>query len=82
MGFDCSMYAMNISCKIIQLAGYADLNDELLEWYHELIDEALKEINVWNLEEMIRKCAEMIYLQLDEKKQALELAGLAAVRNR
>jgi len=78
MGFDCSMYTMNISTTIIQLAGY-ELDDDLLEWYHELIDNALKEMDIWNMHEKIRKSAAWIFMQMEEKKQALKLAGLAKI---
>jgi len=76
IGFDCSMYAMNISSTIIRLAGCPDINDELMEWYMDLVDDAVKGLTVWNLKENIKNYASQICLKLQERIQALELTGL------
>ncbi len=69
MGFDCSVYALNISHVILDLAGFTERTEELYEWYFNQADTALKEMTFWNLPEMLDKWPAIIYHKLKERKR-------------
>jgi len=42
LGFDCTMYTLNISETILTLVGFKEKTDQLYKHYFELIEKAVK----------------------------------------
>lgn len=61
VGFDCSIYTLNISEIILSLIGFDEKPDSLYQWYFEMIENAIKETTYYNLDEMMKKWSEVIY---------------------
>jgi len=68
LGFDCSFFTLNISGVILELSGFHEKSDELYEWYFGLIEKALEKITFWNLDEMLNKWSQHLYIELLEKR--------------
>ena len=68
LGFDCTMYTLNISEVILTLVGFDEKSDTLYKQYFELLEDAVKETTYLNLDEMIGKWSLVIYMQLIEMK--------------
>ena len=68
LGFDCSYFTLDVSHIILEMAGFNKIEDDLIDWYYGLINKALKEINLYNLDDMLDKWSKDIYIELLEKK--------------
>ena len=64
LGFDCTVYTLNVSPIILDLMGFKHIPDELSEKYCTLIENALAETTFWNLEAMLDKWPKNIYMEL------------------
>ncbi|MBN2523833.1 MAG: hypothetical protein JXB24_11210 [Bacteroidales bacterium] len=68
LGFDCTFFTLKISRVILELAGFSEITDEILDWYFQQVEKALVEITFWNLNEMLDKWSLTIYVELLEKR--------------
>jgi hypothetical protein len=68
LGFDCTCYTLNISEVILSLVEFEHKTDELYQRYFELIEEAIKETSYLNMDEMMIKWSEHIYIRLADMK--------------
>ena len=68
LGFDCTMYTLNISEVILTLFAFNPITDELYQRYFALIETAVKETTYLNMDEMIGKWSVIIYAKLIEFK--------------
>ena len=68
IGFDCSFYYLNVSHIILELAGFKQKTEELCEWYVDIVDKAVEEINFRNMEEMLKIWPVVLYNELIKKK--------------
>lgn len=68
LGFDCNVYALNISEEILLLAGFQQISDSLYQEYFDMIDKALEKIDYSNFDEKSVEFAETIYCTLQEIK--------------
>ena len=66
LGFDCSTYTLNISEIILSLIGFDEKSDSLYQQYFEMIENALKDISYYNMDEMMMKWSKVIYFDLKE----------------
>lgn len=64
LGFDCTIYALNISETVLTLMGFKSKTDELYQRYFELIEKAVKETDYCNMNEKIQEWSETIYSKL------------------
>lgn len=65
LGFDCSMYTLNISEVILTLIGFNEKTDALYKQYFEMIEMAVKETDYSNLDEKLVEWSELIYAELN-----------------
>lgn len=72
LGFDCSIYTLNISENILTLVGFKNKTDGLYQRYFEMIENAIKEISYYNIDEMMNKWSKDIYFKLCDMKQTEE----------
>lgn len=68
LGFDSTMYTLNISETILTLIGFDGKSDTLYKQYFELLDDAVKETTYLNMDEMLSKWSNIIYNKLIEMK--------------
>jgi hypothetical protein len=68
LGFDCTIYTLNISEVILTLIGFKNKTDELYQRYFELIELAVNETSYLNMDEMIIRWSELIYSELADMK--------------
>lgn len=68
LGFDCTVFTLNVSSLILKLMGFEHIPDTLANRYCELIEKALEETTFWNLEKMLDKWPKIIYKELLETK--------------
>ena len=73
LGFDCSIYTVNISEVILTLVGFKNKTDGLYQQYFEMIENATKETSYYNMDEMMMKWSKVIYFRLMDMKQMEEL---------
>lgn len=69
LGFDCSIYTLNISESILMLVEFKNKTDGLYQRYFEMIENAIKETSYLNMDEMMIKWSKFIYFRLCEMKQ-------------
>ena len=69
LGFDCTMYTLNISEVILSLFGF-EMTDDLFQQYFGMIETAVEETTYLNMDEMISKWSLVIYKQLIEIKSS------------
>ena len=72
LGFDCSIYTLNISENILTLVGFNNKTDGLYQRYFEMIENAIKETSYLNMDEMMIKWSKVIYFRLYDLKQMEE----------
>lgn len=68
IGFDCTMYTLNVSEIILTLTGFNEKADILYQRYFELIEAALKETSYRNMDEMMSKWSSIIFNELQDIK--------------
>ncbi|MGD2035090.1 MAG: hypothetical protein PVF73_08555 [Bacteroidales bacterium] len=71
LGFDCSLYTLDISRVVLELAGFEERTDRLYQWYFGLIDNALDEMTFRNLYEMLDKWSVRIHMELQKKRSGM-----------
>lgn len=64
LGFDCTIYTLNISEIILTLIGFNQKTDELYQKYFELIEKAVEETDYCNMDEKLQKWSGLIYAEL------------------
>ncbi len=64
LGFDCTVYTLNISEIILTLVGFRNKTDELYQRYFTLIEKAVEETDYCNMDEKLREWSEIIYSEL------------------
>ena len=64
LGFDCTIYTLNISEIILTLVGFRNKTDELYQKYFTLIEKAVEETDYRNMDEKLREWSELIYSEL------------------
>lgn len=76
LGFDCTIYTLNISEVILTLVGFTSKTDKLYQQYFELIEKAVEETSYINMDEMMSKWSNVIYSKLIEiKSNEIFLSG-------
>ncbi|MGI6677868.1 MAG: hypothetical protein ACOX2Q_01975 [Dehalobacterium sp.] len=55
LGFDCTIYTLNISETILTLIGFKNKPDELYKRYFKLIEKAVEETDYRNMDEKLQK---------------------------
>jgi hypothetical protein len=65
LGFDCTIYTLNISEKILTLIGFRNKSDELYQRYFELIEKAAGETDYGNMDEKLREWSVKIYSEMN-----------------
>jgi tRNA(His) 5'-end guanylyltransferase len=68
LGFDCTVFTLNVGSVILKLIGFDHIPDELSSRYCDLVEKALEETTFWNLEKMLEKWPKIIYKELLEIK--------------
>ncbi len=68
IGFDSSVYALNISEEILSLVGIDEKTDMLYQRYLELLENAVNETSYINMDDSTSKWAGIIYTKLIEMK--------------
>mgnify|MGYP006305727581 CR=1 FL=1 len=64
LGFDCTIYTLNISEIILTLMGFSNKTDELYQKYFTLIEKAVEETDYCNMDEKLREWSVLIYSEL------------------
>jgi hypothetical protein len=64
LGFDCTIYTLNISETILTLMGFKNKTDELYQRYFTLIEKAVEETDNCNMDEKLREWSEVIYSEM------------------
>lgn len=64
LGFDCTIYTLNISETILTLIGFKNKTDNLYRRYFELIEKAVEETDYCNMDEKLREWSEVIYSEM------------------
>lgn len=64
LGFDCTIYTLNISETILTLIGFKNKPDELYKRYFKLIEKAVEETDYRNMDEKLQKWSEIIYSEM------------------
>lgn len=64
LGFDCTIYTLNISETILTLSGFNHKTDDLYQKYFELIEKAVEETDYCNMNEKLQKWSDLIYSEL------------------
>jgi hypothetical protein len=64
LGFDCTIYTLNISETILTMIGFEHKTDELYQRYFTLIEKAIEETDYRNMDEKLREWAEVIYSEM------------------
>jgi hypothetical protein len=68
LGFDLTIYSLNISEVILTLVGFKEKSESLYKQYFQLLDNAVKETTYLNMDEMVGKWSSIIYNKLIEMK--------------
>ncbi len=64
LGFDCTIYTLNISEIILTMMGFKNKADELYQRYFKLIEKAVEETDYCNMDEKLKEWSELIYSKL------------------
>ena len=64
LGFDCTIYTLNISETILNLVGFKKKTDQLYKHYFELVEKAVKETSYYNMDESISRWSKVIFNEL------------------
>ena len=64
LGFDCTIYTLNISEIILTFMGFRNKTDELYQKYFKLIERAVEETDYCNMDEKLREWSELIYSEM------------------
>ncbi len=64
LGFDCTIYTLNISEIILTLMEFRNKTDDLYQRYFTLIEKAVEETDYCNMDEKIQKWSELIYSEM------------------
>ena len=64
LGFDCTIYTLNISEIILTLVGFSNKTHNLYRRYFELIEKAVEETDYCNMDEKLREWSEVIYSEM------------------
>lgn len=64
LGFDCTIYTLNISEIILNLVGFKDKPDQLYHFYFELIEEAVKQTSYRSMDESMGRWSKVIFNEL------------------
>lgn len=64
LGFDCTIYTLNISEIILTFMGFRNKTDDLYQRYFELIEKAVEETDYCNIDEKLREWSELIYSEM------------------
>ena len=64
LGFDCTIYTLNISEIILTFIGFRNKTDDLYQRYFKLIERAVEETDYCNMDEKLREWSELIYSEM------------------
>ena len=64
LGFDCTIYTLNISEIILTFMGFRNKTDDLYQRYFKLIERAVEETDYCNMDEKLREWSELIYSEI------------------
>jgi hypothetical protein len=64
LGFDCTIYTLNISEIILTFMGFRNKTDDLYQRYFKLIEKAVEETDYCNMDEKLREWSELIYSEM------------------
>jgi hypothetical protein len=64
LGFDCTIYTLNISETVLTLMGFKNKTDDLYQRYFELVEKAAGETDYCNMDEKLREWSVVIYSEL------------------
>jgi hypothetical protein len=64
LGFDCTIYTLNISEIILTFMGFRNITDDLYQQYFKLIERAVEETDYCNMDEKLREWSELIYSEM------------------
>ena len=64
LGFDCTIYTLNISEIILTFMGFRNKTDDLYQQYFKLIERAVEETDYCNMDEKLREWSELIYSEM------------------
>jgi len=64
LGFDCTIYSLNISEIILTFMGFRNKPDELYQRYFKMIERAVEETDYCNMDEKLREWSELIYSEM------------------
>jgi len=64
LGFDCTIYTLNISEIILTSMGFRNKTDDLYQQYFKLIERAVEETDYCNMDEKLREWSELIYSEM------------------
>ena len=64
LGFDCTIYTLNISEIILTFMGFRNKTDELYQRYFKMIERAVEETDYCNMDEKLREWSELIYSEM------------------
>ena len=64
LGFDCTIYTLNISEIILTFMGFKNKTDDLYQRYFKLIERAVEETDYCNMDEKLREWSELIYSEM------------------
>ena len=65
LGFDCTIYSLNISEMILTFMGFSNKTDDIYQRYSELVEKAVEETNYCNMDEKLREWSELIYSEMN-----------------
>ena len=65
LGFDCTIYTLNISEEILALMGFGQKPDSLYQRYFEMVEKAVEETDYCNMDEKLEEWAGLIYAELN-----------------
>src|SRR5690554_336230 len=64
LGFDCTIYTLNISETILTLLGFTSKTDELYQRYFTLVEKAAGETDYSNMDEKLKEWSKVIYAEM------------------
>jgi hypothetical protein len=64
LGFDCTIFTLNISEIILTLVGFRNITDGLYQQYFGLVEKAAGETDYTNMDEKLREWSVVIYSEL------------------
>ncbi len=69
IGFDSSLFCIDLGKVILSLMGFQNRSDEMWEWYDQTLDSYLPKVNLWD-NSTTRELALDFYLELRTKWKA------------